>query len=93
MTSMIATEYKTRLKYKEKCSDSAMAFYFDKPPGFQFEAGQYIDLTLIDPPETDPDGSIRCFPGRRASGRAPTDCHKDTRHGFRALTATAPHPH
>jgi ferredoxin-NADP reductase len=61
MVSMIATEYKTRLKYKETCSDGAMAFYFHKPPGFEFEAGQYIDLTLINPPETDPDGSIRSF--------------------------------
>lgn len=61
MMSVIATEYKTRLKYKEKCSDGAMAFYFDKPPGFEFDAGQYIDLTLINPPETDPDGNIRSF--------------------------------
>lgn len=43
---LIATEHKTRLKRNEKCGDSAMAFYFDKPPGFEFEAGQYIDLTL-----------------------------------------------
>jgi ferredoxin-NADP reductase len=38
-----------------------MAFYFDKPPKFQFDAGQYVDLTLINPPETDPDGNIRSF--------------------------------
>lgn len=69
MMSMIATEYKTRLKYKEQCSDNAMAFYFDKPPGFEFEAGQYIDLTLINPPKTDPDGSIRSF----SLASAPTD--------------------
>lgn len=71
MTSMIATEYKTRLKYKEKCCDGGMAFYFDKPPGFQFEAGQYIDLTLINPPETDPDGNIRSF----SLASAPADEH------------------
>jgi ferredoxin-NADP reductase len=61
MKSMIATEYKTRLKHKEKCGDSAMAFYFERPPGFEFQAGQYVDLTLINPPETDADGSIRSF--------------------------------
>ncbi|MGE5322598.1 MAG: ferredoxin--NADP reductase [Actinomycetota bacterium] len=71
MTSMIATEYKTRLKYKEQCSNGGMAFYFDKPPGFQFEAGQYVDLTLINPPETDPDGSIRSF----SLASAPADQH------------------
>ena len=58
---MIATEYKLQLKRKEQCGDGAMAFYFDKPAGFEFVAGQYIDLTLINPPETDADGSIRSF--------------------------------
>lgn len=58
---MIVTEYKTRLKHKEKCGDGAMAFYFGKPPGFEFQAGQYIDITLINPPETDLDGNIRSF--------------------------------
>jgi ferredoxin-NADP reductase len=58
---MIATEYKTRLKHKEKCSDGAMAFYFERPNGFEFQAGQYVDVTLINPPETDPEGSIRSF--------------------------------
>lgn len=58
---VIATEYKTRLKRKETCGDGVMAFYFDKPPGFEFVPGQYVDLTLINPPETDPDGSIRSF--------------------------------
>lgn len=37
------------------------AFYFDKPPGFEFTAGQTIDVTLIDPPETDAEGNSRTF--------------------------------
>ena len=68
---LIATEYKTRLKHKEKCGEGAMAFYFEKPPGFEFEAGQYIDLTLINPTETDPDGNIRSF----SLASAPADEH------------------
>jgi len=68
---MIATEYKARLKHKEKCGDGGMVFYFDKPKGFQFEAGQYVDLTLINPAETDPDGSIRSF----SLAGAPADEH------------------
>ncbi|HET7872998.1 MAG TPA: FAD-dependent oxidoreductase [Terriglobales bacterium] len=58
---MIATEYKTRLKHKDECGDGAMAFYFDRPSGFEFKAGQYVDVTLINPPEADPEGSIRSF--------------------------------
>lgn len=68
---LIATEHKTRLKHKEKCGDRAMAFYFEKPPGFEFEAGQYIDLTLINPAETDPDGNVRSF----SLASAPADEH------------------
>ena len=36
-----------------------MGFYFARPAGFQFKAGQYADMTLIDPPETDAEGNIR----------------------------------
>ena len=38
-----------------------MAFHFDKPPDFQFKPGQSIDMTLVDPPETDSEGNIRTF--------------------------------
>ena len=38
-----------------------MAFHFEKPPGFTFAAGQFADLTLIDPPETDAEGNVRTF--------------------------------
>jgi ferredoxin-NADP reductase len=36
-----------------------MGFYFAKPADFQFKAGQYADLTLINPEETDAEGNIR----------------------------------
>lgn len=32
-----------------------------RPDGFSFEAGQAIDVTLIDPPETDTEGNMRTF--------------------------------
>ena len=38
-----------------------MAFHFAKPAGFQFLAGQAIDLTLLTPPEADPEGNTRTF--------------------------------
>ena len=38
-----------------------MAFYFAKPTGFNFKAGQFTDVTLTDPPETDAEGNIRTF--------------------------------
>lgn len=58
---MIAIEYRVRLKDKQHLGGDVTAFYFERPPGFEFRAGQYIDITLINPPETDLDGSIRSF--------------------------------
>jgi len=53
--------YVTRLRNREQVAEDTMAFYFDKPPGFEFFAGQSIDLTLIDPPETDGRGNTRAL--------------------------------
>jgi len=50
-----------KLKRKEEVAEGTMAFYFEKPAGFQFTPGQFADFTLIDPPETDAEGNIRTF--------------------------------
>ena len=34
-----------------------MAFYLEKPDSFNFIAGQYMTVTLINPPETDDEGN------------------------------------
>lgn len=38
-----------------------MAFRFSKPEGFVYKAGQTIDLSLVDPTETDTEGNTRTF--------------------------------
>jgi ferredoxin-NADP reductase len=48
-----------KLLRREEVAEGTMSFYFEKPPGFQFKPGQYLDCTLIDPPETDAEGNIR----------------------------------
>jgi ferredoxin-NADP reductase len=50
-----------KLLRREEVAEGTMSFYFDRPPGFQFKPGQYLDCTLIDPPETDAEGNIRTF--------------------------------
>jgi ferredoxin-NADP reductase len=50
-----------KLLRREEVAEGTMSFYFDKPAGFQFKPGQYLDCTLIDPPETDAEGNIRSF--------------------------------
>src|SRR5438128_6003119 len=51
----------TWLKNKTEVARGTMAFYFDRPTGFHFEAGQFVDLTLIKPRETDDEGNTRSF--------------------------------
>lgn len=50
-----------KLIKKETIANGTMAFYFEKPEGFTFQAGQFADYTLIDPPETDDEGNTRGF--------------------------------
>ncbi len=50
-----------KLLRKEEIAAETMAYYFEKPEGFTYKAGQYGDWTLIDPSETDSDGPTRTF--------------------------------
>lgn len=46
---------------KREIAAGTMEFSFARPDGFTYQAGQTIDLTLIDPPETDAEGNTRTF--------------------------------
>jgi ferredoxin-NADP reductase len=46
---------------REDVAEGTMAFHFAKAPDFEFRAGQAMDITLIDPPETDGEGNTRAF--------------------------------
>ena len=53
--------HQVRLLVRREVAESTMAFSFERPAGFSFKAGQFIDLMLLNPPETDPEGNIRAF--------------------------------
>lgn len=46
---------------KKEVANGTMEFFLEKPAGFEFRAGQFCDITLIDPPETDAEGNTRGF--------------------------------
>lgn len=50
-----------KLKGHEEIAAGTMTFHFEKPEGFSYKAGQFCDLTLDDPPETDAEGNTRGF--------------------------------
>ena len=55
------TTQTVKLLRREEVAEGTMSFYFEKPEGFQFKPGQYLDCTLVDPPEIDAEGNIRSF--------------------------------
>ncbi|HLW53649.1 MAG TPA: FAD-dependent oxidoreductase [Candidatus Angelobacter sp.] len=46
---------------REDIAEGTMAFHFAKMPDFQFRPGQSIDMTLLNPPESDAEGNTRTF--------------------------------
>src|SRR5512146_1552343 len=55
------TIYDVALRKREEVAEGTMAFYFDKPAGFRFKAGQAIDVILINPPGGDAASSRHTF--------------------------------
>ena len=53
--------YTVKLLKKDNVANGTMLFEWEKPAGFDYVAGQFGDITLIDPPETDDEGSVRGF--------------------------------
>lgn len=49
------------LQGREEVAEGTMAFHFSKPENFEFRAGQALDWTLTNPPETDAEGNTRAF--------------------------------
>ena len=53
--------FMVKLRQRREVAEATMAFQFDKPAGFTFMAGQFLDMTLKNPPETDAEGNVRTF--------------------------------
>jgi ferredoxin-NADP reductase len=53
--------YKLKLKTRRQIAEGTEAFHFEKPADFNFKPGQFINVTLISPPETDGEGNSRTF--------------------------------
>jgi ferredoxin-NADP reductase len=53
--------FMAKLKSRQEIAEGTMAFHFEKPAGWTFKAGQFIDITLLEPSETDTEGNTRGF--------------------------------
>jgi ferredoxin-NADP reductase len=61
--STVATwpTFASQLKDRKEVAERTIAFRFERPSGWTFKAGQFIDMTLLDPSETDSEGNTRGF--------------------------------
>jgi ferredoxin-NADP reductase len=50
-----------KLLRSEEVAEGTMAFHLERPQGFDYTAGQTIDLYLIDPTDMDAEGPVRTF--------------------------------
>ncbi len=53
--------FEAALLGRDLVADRTMAFRFAKPADWSDRAGQFVDITLLDPPETDAEGNTRGF--------------------------------
>jgi ferredoxin-NADP reductase len=52
-------KYKSKLLERKEIAERTMEFHFSKPEVFNYKPGQHIEITLINPPETDEEGNSR----------------------------------
>jgi ferredoxin-NADP reductase len=50
--------FMSRLSERHEVAENTMPFQFEKPAGW---TGQFVDITLMKPPETDAEGNTRGF--------------------------------
>jgi ferredoxin-NADP reductase len=60
-TAAASPGFMCKLKDRKEVAEGTMAFWFEKPSGWTFKPGQYLDMTLLDPSETDSEGNVRSF--------------------------------
>jgi ferredoxin-NADP reductase len=62
MTATVAwPTFEAALTHRELVAERTMSFRFPKPADWTYRAGQFVDITLLDPPETDAEGDTRGF--------------------------------
>jgi ferredoxin-NADP reductase len=61
VTPTVQHEFLARLGDRQEIAEGTIACRLEKPPDFVFKPGQFIEVTLLNPPETDAEGNSRAF--------------------------------
>ena len=60
-TTTVSPVTLSKLVSRHEVAERTTTFRFEKPSNWTFKAGQCLDMTLLDPPETDAEGNTRTF--------------------------------
>jgi ferredoxin-NADP reductase len=60
-TAILSTTFKVKLLERREAAEQTMAFTLEKPSDWTFKPGQFIDLTVVNPPATDAEGNTRAL--------------------------------
>lgn len=61
MTAAVQHDFLVRLGNRKEIAERTIACRLEKPPDFAFRPGQFVEITLLNPSETDADGNTRAF--------------------------------
>lgn len=61
VTPAVQHDFQVRLGDREEIAERTIACRLEKPSDFVFKPGQFIEITLLNPPETDAEGNSRAF--------------------------------
>ena len=61
VTPAVQHDFLVRLGDREEIAERTIACRLEKPSDFVFKPGQFIEITLLNPPETDAEGNSRAF--------------------------------
>ncbi len=61
MTPAVQHDFLVRLGDRKEIAEGTIACQLEKPPDFSFKPGQFIEITLLNPSETDAEGNTRAF--------------------------------
>jgi len=61
VTSAVQHDFLARLGDRNEIAERTIACQLEKPHDFAFRPGQFIEITLLNPPETDAEGNTRAF--------------------------------
>lgn len=61
MTSAVQHAFQVRLADRQEIAERTIACRFEKPHLFEFKPGQFIEISLLNPAESDAEGTSRAF--------------------------------